>query len=186
MKHLPDRTFHPLRRWQTLRQLRRTPLPASVLFICHGNICRSPYAAFKFSAMLPAVLRERIMVSSAGFVGSNRPSPDEARTAAAARGIVLEGHRSQLITLDGVYDMQLIVVMDRAQELRIRHGFPRSRNMIIVLGDLDPQRIDTRTVRDPVMQSIDVFEGSYTRIDRCLIQLVDALSYGAVLENNPA
>lgn len=126
------------------------------------------------------------MVSSAGFVGSNRPSPDEARTAAAARGIVLEGHRSQLITLDGVYNMQLIVVMDRAQELRIRHGFPRSRNMIIVLGDLDPQRIDTRTVRDPVMQSIDVFEGSYTRIDRCLIQLVDALSYGAVLENNPA
>ena len=131
--------------------------------------------------MLPPVMQGRITVTSAGFVGPDRPSPQEARKVAAARGIDLEDHRSKLLTRDGVADTHLIIVMDRKQEAKIRRSLYGRREQVVVLGDLDPTRIDTRTIRDPFLQPLEVFEQSYDRIDRCLAQMVDVLTERAAL-----
>src|SRR6266480_5816007 len=74
LRNTPDRLLHARRRREARGRLagRR---PASVLVICHGNICRSPFAA----ALLARELAPHgIPVTSAGFIGAGRPAPPEA------------------------------------------------------------------------------------------------------------
>lgn len=176
LRHLPDRLLHPWRRRKVLRALRGRPRPRSILVVCHGNICRSPYAAAVLRRSLPAEAARHLQVRSAGFIGPGRGSPPEAITVAARHGIDLTAHRSAPITVDSVRGSELILVMDVDQHQAIVRRFGRAAHDVVVLGDLDPAPIDTRTIRDPVEQPLDVFEESYARIDRCVSVLVRAVA----------
>jgi protein-tyrosine-phosphatase len=164
----PERLLHAWRRRHAAAALRRRPRPAAVLVLCHGNICRSPFAAALLAADLgPTGVR----VESAGFIGPNRPCPPSAVTAAARRGIDLSTHRSKLLTADLARVPDLMIVMDPEQGRAICERFGRLPRDILVLGDLDPAPLATRAIRDPVEQCIDVFEESYARIERCVAAL---------------
>ncbi len=172
LRRVPGRLLHPLHRRRARAALQRRPAPATVLIVCHGNICRSPFAAARLAGELAAA---GVRVGSAGFIGPNRPCPPEAMTAAARRGVDLSGHRSQLLTADSARRADLIVVMDPAQARAIRDRFARRLRDIVVLGDLDPAPLATRTIQDPVDQCVEVFEQSYARIERCVAELVRVL-----------
>jgi protein-tyrosine phosphatase len=176
LKHLPSRVLHPLRRAAGLRRLRKAGLPRSILFVCHGNICRSPYAEHAFSILLPPVLREYMDVRSAGFTGAGRPTPQNGLTIAAGRGIDLQEHRSRPLSRELVQASDLIVVMEARQGRDLRAWFDAPPARIVVLGDLDPEPIETRTVRDPIFQDRDVFDTTYARIDRCIAELVRVIT----------
>jgi protein-tyrosine-phosphatase len=163
-RHLPDRLLHPWRRRAASRTLARQARPRMVLFVCHGNICRSPYAAAVARRLLPA----GVAVESAGFFGPGRPSPAEALAAAAERGIDLSRHRSQLITPEQQRRSDVVVVMDAEQQRRLAATQPGLSNLLMVLGDLDPEAITRRAVADPVDQPVDAFRSSYDRIERCV------------------
>jgi protein-tyrosine-phosphatase len=175
-RHTPDRALHALRRYRLRQRLARNGLPRSVVFICTGNICRSPYAAHRFAATLPDALRSFMTVGSAGFIGPDRGTPRNGLTASAARGIDLHDHRSHVITAEIVRDVDLLVVMEAAQAARLRTSFRAAPERIVLLGDLDPGPIDTRTVRDPIFQPVQVFEETYDRIDRCVRELYRAIA----------
>ena len=172
LRRVPSRVLHRLRRQRALTALRGRHRPASVLVICHGNLCRSPLAA---ALLHRALSRKEVSVASAGFMGPGRPAPPEAVAAAAHYDVDLSAHRSQLLTADRARGADLIVVMDPAQRREICDRFGRLERDVLVLGDLDPQLIDTRTIRDPVNQPREVFEETYARIERCIQQLVRAI-----------
>jgi protein-tyrosine phosphatase len=142
-----------------------------VLVVCHGNICRSPYAAGRLQVLL-ALHGLTAAVESAGFIGPDRPSPGNAIATAATRGIDLKLHRSQLLTQKLIDAARLIVVMEARQAAALRLVFSTVRAPILILGDLDPRPAETRTVRDPALQPRAIFAESYARIDRCLETLV--------------
>jgi protein-tyrosine phosphatase len=172
-RHAPDRLLHPLRRRLARKRLARGPAPRSVLVVCHGNICRSPYAATLLRAMLADRGADPPAIASAGFLMLGRPVPAAALRVAARRGVDLSNHRSQLITAAALQVAELIVVMEAGQGRAVRAMGAASN--VVVLGDLDPEPIEARTVRDPVGQGADVFEESYARIDRCVAELVAAI-----------
>jgi protein-tyrosine phosphatase len=176
LRFLPDRLLHPLRRRRQFRHIRGVRLPRSVLFVCHGNICRSPYAEHVFIRGLPPVLQESMAITSGGFVGPNRPAPREALLVAAERGIDLRTHRSQLLNGDLVRNADLVVVMERSQRERLRTSFGIQRSRVLVLGDLDPLPVQTRTVLDPFQKPREAFAETYGRIDRCIEQLIVAIT----------
>src|SRR3989442_1788473 len=125
----PTRLLHPWRRRAARRAL-SARAPRSILLVCHGNICRSPFAAVLLQRALgPAGIR----VHSAGFIGPNRPSPPEAVTAAARYGVNLSDHRSRVLTADLVRSTDPLVVMDPAQRqeggYRLRATPPRADRM---------------------------------------------------------
>ena len=144
--------------------------------MCHGNIWRSPYAAAVLRRELARSGREAVQVSSAGLIGPGRPSPEGAVTAAARRGIDLSGHRSRVVAPGDVAAADLVVVMDGTQERAVRALQRGVERMILQLGDLDPEPIDMRAIRDPDGQPPEVCEASYARIDRCGLELVRSLS----------
>ncbi len=170
--------LHPLRRRLARERLVRAAAPSAVLVICLGNICRSPYAA----ALLRRSFGDRGSgtpgVESAGFLMLGRPVPEVGQQVAARRGIDLSAHRSQIITAAVAQAADLIVVMDGEQERAVRAVLGAARPVLVVLGDLDPGPIETRAVRDPIGQAAAVFEATYNRIDRCVGELVAAMTTG--------
>ncbi|HMG18863.1 MAG TPA: hypothetical protein VK573_09075 [Gemmatimonadales bacterium] len=173
VRRAPERILHPLRRRKALEVLRARPRPATLLAVCHGNICRSPVAAALLARELTAL---GIDVQSGGFIGFNRPAPPEAVAAAERHGLNLAEHRSRLLTAALVRAADLIVVMDPAQRRLVCERYGRRPTDIIVLGDFDPAPVETRTIRDPVNESREVFEQVYERIARCVRELVTVLS----------
>ena len=147
----------------------------SVLFVCHANVCRSPFAAAAFRAALPARLRPKLKVASLGFIEPGRASPERAIAAASRRGIDLSSHRSALLKGDAVRTSDLVVVMSPEQATAVQSTFTRD-SLVIVLGDLDPLPIESRTIQDPWGADDATYEASYARIERCVRALAHAVA----------
>jgi protein-tyrosine-phosphatase len=176
LRHAPERALHRVRRRAALRRLAAGGEPESVLFLCQGNICRSPYAAAAFARALPEAARARVRVTSAGFIGPDRPAPPEALSTAALRGLDLGPHRSSLVSRERVDAASLVVVMTPEQARSVRRGFRRPAADVLVLGDLDPHPIETRAVHDPWGHPVDAYVRSYERIERCARILAKAVA----------
>lgn len=90
--------------------------PVRVLFVCLGNICRSPTAEGVFRSLVTAAsLSERIEIDSCGtgawHVGK---SPDRrAQEAALRRGIDISGLRARQISAVDLDRFDYVLVMDR-------------------------------------------------------------------------
>lgn len=85
-----------------------------LLFVCLGNICRSPAAQGIFQTMADRnAMQDRFVVDSAGTYSGHRGElPDRRmRNAAAARGYELS-HRSRPLSLSDFLDYDLIIAMD--------------------------------------------------------------------------
>jgi protein-tyrosine phosphatase len=112
-----------------------------VLFVCLGNICRSPTAEGVMRELVRAAgLEDSIELDSAGtgawHVGH---SPDQRATAAArGRGVVLEGEARQ-VTYRDFEDFDLILAMDRSN-LRDLQALapPEARSRVRLLREFDP------------------------------------------------
>jgi len=176
LRRLPERRLHAFRRRRALAQLRAGPLPQRVLVLCYGNICRSPYAAALLEQELGRSKQTAISVESAGFAGWGRPCPPMALEVAAAHGLDLSNHGSRPIALPAASVSDLIIVMDRPQASAVRRIFGPAHRHVLMLGDLDPEPIDTREIQDPFDQPKEAYELCYARLNRCVHQLVDALA----------
>jgi len=143
--------------------------PRTLLVLCLGNICRSPYAAGVLERHLPDH-----EVRSAGFLEAGRPPPRHAVSVAAERGINLTGHLSSRVTTSLLDWADLVLVMDRAQ---VDRTVVLGVGPVYVerLGDFDSGRIDTRTIIDPIDRDRDFFSRVYQRIDVCCASIAAVL-----------
>ena len=93
-----------------------------ILFVCMGNICRSPTAEGVMRHLVrEAGLQDEIVIDSAGTGGWHAGDPPDRRATAAARarGVTLEGGARQL-TVDDFEDFDLLLAMDRDNLAGIR------------------------------------------------------------------
>ena len=146
-----------------------------MLFVCHGNICRSPYAAALFRERTHEARSPDVEVASAGFIGPGRRSPVVARQVASERGLDLADHRSRVLSVPMVEAAELILAMDPGQSRRLVHDYGAAPPRTIVLGDLDPEPWCRSRIRDPVGAGPDHFREVYERIDRCVAELIATL-----------
>lgn len=176
LRHLPDRMLHPLRRRRALGALADLRDTSSVLFVCLGNLYRSPFAAGFFAELLPEPLPRSIRSGSAGLAGHGRECPPDAVAAAARRGVNLAAHHSSLFTAAHASTVDLILVMSAEQKRIICERFGCSPKRVLVLGDLDPRPIEARDIPDPLGCPEQVLEASYDRIERCVRELARVIS----------
>ena len=143
---------------------------ATLVFICLGNICRSPFAEFWMVRRRPDLADH---VTSAGFFPGGRNSPDTAVAVAAQTfDLDLSVHVSRGLSEVPDGD-RLWVVMEHVHLRRlVRAGIPGDD--VLLLGDLDPEPIDRRAILDPYGKSHEVFKARYRRIVRCLEALDEA------------
>jgi len=123
-----------------------------ILFVCLGNICRSPTAhAATLEALIDAGVASRVELDSAGIgdwhIGRD---PDERmREAADADGLTLHGPARQ-ISADELADWDLILAMDHDNVAHLRTMAPDDtvRGRIRLFRDYDPDA-PTAEVPDP-------------------------------------
>jgi protein-tyrosine-phosphatase len=145
---------------------------ASVLFVCLGNICRSPFAAAVAFERLPG-----IAIDSAGFLQHDgRPSPPHIVTAARSLGVDVSHARAQRVTAGQIAAAGLIVCMDLAHIEMIEREFPEALPKATLLGlfapdgpaeirdpyDMSPAA--TRAVLVQMLRAIDAFAGAQAQM----------------------
>ncbi len=135
-----------------------------LLFVCLGNICRSPTAeGVMRSLVIREGLEEQIELDSAGTGAWHIDSaPDgRARTAAAERGIELTG-RARQVQPEDLESFDLVLAMDRENE-RLLKGLARDereRSKVRLLREFDPASLAAGEleVPDPYYGAADSFE----------------------------
>ena len=145
----------------------------SVLFICLGNICRSPFAE-KFAAVNYKDPWD-LDFSSAGIIGEfSRPSPIEAIEAAKCYGIDLNGHLSRKLDNKMVEYFDIILVMDVWQYnyMYKTHREIKNKIFLLPLYENSPVKLKDKysvyNIKDPYGKSISDFTECYNRIVFCL------------------
>lgn len=150
----------------------------SVLFVCMGNICRSPMAEAVFRAhVAEAGLAERIRIDSAGthsYHLGHEPHP-ETQAELARRGVDVGEQVSRLVTEGDLASFDLVVAMDRANldELEALAGTVGSAeraelSLLLDHAAEDASIVDVDEVPDPY------YVGGYDRV----YDLVEAGSRG--------
>ncbi len=107
----------------------------SVLFVCLGNICRSPTADAVFGRKVEALgLQSRLLVDSAGTGGWHVGEPPDLRSQrhAARRGYDLSPLRARQVAADDFRRFDFILAMDRDNLAELERMRPRGH-----AGELD-------------------------------------------------
>jgi protein-tyrosine phosphatase len=169
--HLPGFVSHGRRRARAMSLIDAASPIRDVVFICHGNRCRSPFAMLLFEREA-RTRNSDARASSAGFVVPGQSSPTQALATAKEHGIDLTDHRSRLINIRELEAADLVVVMDSRQRQAIQNLLDPKPVEPLVLGDLDPLNTGRRTIADPWGRETEVFVDSYERIARCVQELV--------------
>jgi protein-tyrosine phosphatase len=158
--------------------------PTRLLFVCLGNICRSPTAEGVMRSLVSeAGLERSVALDSAGtgawHVGS---SPDARAVAAAhARGITLGGSARQVRPED-FDDFDLVLAMDRAnmRELRRLADGGSARARVRLLREFDPASAaaDDLEVPDPYYGGAGGFDEVLDLVQAACAGLLEQIAAG--------
>jgi len=150
----------------------------SVLFVCSGNICRSPTAEAVFRRMaVDAGIAHMITVDSAGTHAYHVGEPPDARTQAAARarGYDLAPLRARKIEPADFAMFDLILAMDRGHHEILARLAPPGAGHKIALMLAYARRAETLEVPDPYFGGPDGFELVLDLIEDAAAGLLESL-----------
>ncbi len=157
-----------------------TTEPTRVLFVCLGNICRSPLAEGVFQHLVEARgLAAHYRIDSAGTGGWHvGESPDKRSIAVAKKNGVALTSRARQVAPSDFEEFDHIVAMDREnlldlQALRRGSAAPGQARLHL-LRDFDPEPGD-RQVPDPYYGGADGFDHVYAMVRRSCEAMLDAL-----------
>ncbi len=103
--------------------------PVRILFVCLGNICRSPTAEAVFRALAAREAPElNVAIDSAGTADYHLGSAPDARAQEAGRrrGYDMSARRARMIEPGDFERFELILAMDRSNWAALRRAAPRS------------------------------------------------------------
>lgn len=149
-----------------------------VLFVCTGNICRSPTAEGVFRGVVAARgLDGRLAADSAGIHGYHvGESPDpRARVVCRARGYPIDGLRARRVCADDFTRFDHVVAMDRGHRAALRRLIPAGAPARLSLL-ADHAALGVVDVPDPYYGDDAGFDAVFDLVERGVVGLVESLA----------
>lgn len=144
-----------------------------ILFVCTGNICRSPMAEGVLKILLPPASEHRITVGSAGtHAAEGLPAEPGAVRAAREHGADIGWHRSRAIDGSLIASADLILVMESQQARFIRNTTHLAPDVLRLLGEFAGGE-GTPEIPDPYGGSFAVYRHCAQMIRGCLDGVID-------------
>ena len=163
--------------WPALLKHTRSGQPVHLLFLCQGNICRSPYAEHKARQLLGQAGLP-CTVESAGMLPRNhRASPAAALAAAAQHGVDLLPHQSQHAFAPVMDRADLVIIFDSINERACLARYPSLAGRLVYLSQFKAGSIVPHEIDDPDGRDVATFVATYRQIDECLVGLVQAVNH---------
>jgi len=160
----------------------------SVLFVCTGNICRSPLAEGVLRRFVSSAgLQDRIRIDSAATHDYQLGQPPDPRAVAAARrrGYVLAPRHARTVSPEDFARFDIILAMDRGHLTILRELKPPDyRGYLGLLLDFAPG-LPVREVPDPYHDTAEQFEYVLDLIERGDEGLFDTIREGIAANRAP-
>lgn len=158
--------------------------PVRILFVCLGNIVRSPLGEHMFTSLaLEKGVSVKYETDSAGTAAYHiGESPDQRmRQVAAEHGLIYDGAGRQFIKED--FDrFDLIIPMDLDNQyniLRLTKN-PEDEKKVYLMRNFDPKADKNASVPDPYYGGIDGFENVYQIVERSCQNLLETIENGEI------
>ena len=134
-----------------------------LLFVCHGNICRSSFAEYYARRKL----RNTSIASAGASNVADRAVPSFTQRMANESGIDLTNHRSRALSAINLNDFDLIFVFDIDNYVRIVARYPEHKSKLFFLWALTSETV----IADPYGRDINFYRHTYTLIKEAIDQL---------------
>jgi protein-tyrosine phosphatase len=144
----------------------------NILFVCAGNICRSPMAEWQLKALLRENPIPGMQVGSAGLIAL----PDNAASFNAVRvarenSISLEEHRARLINTELIDNADLVLVMESHQGHELIANHPQASEKILLLRHFARYGSRERGISDPYGRNLEAYRFCFEDIKECVESL---------------
>jgi protein-tyrosine phosphatase len=149
----------------------------SVLFVCLGNICRSPAGEGLLQHSIDTrQLQGDIEIDSAGTIGyhTGKPADHRMRIAALNRGVELLS-QSRKITVEDLHSFDLVIAMDRENLADIQRMTPEPTAELKLLSDFLGDNWPS-DVPDPYYGGDEGFEYVLDMIEAACPSIIDSIS----------
>jgi tRNA threonylcarbamoyl adenosine modification protein (Sua5/YciO/YrdC/YwlC family) len=148
-------------------KIRRNFQDPTILFVCMGNICRSPIAEYLFNHYnqkhkLPYTAK------SAGLLETGASISLSSMQLLAEQGIKSGEHSSRKINPEILDGSWLVLTMEARQRDIIRNSFPDHAHKVFTLKEYIGE---TGDIADPIGRDVDYYRDIYQQIDEALAKL---------------
>ncbi|MFQ5650764.1 MAG: hypothetical protein ACE5IY_12545 [bacterium] len=132
----------------------------NILFICSGNSCRSPMAEGLMKSKIPAELKDKVTVTSAGTLGiDGAPATRYAIEVAAELGADISEHRSQGMSEELARASDVIFALSVEHKDHLQKTYPEVSDNVFLLRAFRraPEEKHPDSIDDPIGRSLAVY-----------------------------
>lgn len=141
----------------------------SLLFVCTGNICRSPIASALFQDLVERNQSSQVWrIESAGvWAVAGAPAVENSQIAMERRSLEIMDHRSRRVDAAMLNSYDLILTMEESHKESLLEKYPEVVGRVYLLSEMINRSYD---VEDPIGGSIIDFERTAIKLERILTQ----------------
>jgi protein-tyrosine-phosphatase len=149
---------------------------SNILFVCIGNICRSPFAHKLFTKLMRQEGHNGFYADSAGLLAlPGNSATFLAQKVAVEYGVALAGHKAKRLSQKLVDWSELILVMEKFHKDELLVDFPEAIDKTFLIRRFARYGSRNRGIADPYGLQYDAYRFCYLDIEDAVLGLVDYL-----------
>ncbi|MEA3415856.1 MAG: low molecular weight protein arginine phosphatase [Thermodesulfobacteriota bacterium] len=147
-----------------------------ILFVCTGNICRSPFAEGLLKKLMQKNGLDDIVADSAGLLAlPGNSASGLAQKVAAEYDVDLSGHIAKSVKKDIIDRSDLILVMESSHAKYLLDAFPEAEDKVFLIRRFARFGSRDRWITDPYGLNYEAYRFCFLDIQDCVSGLAEEI-----------